>query len=420
MSRNIRIISLAFRFAALAAKFGLFVVLAIFLEPAEVGLFGLIAATVNLSLYFLGLDFYIHANREFRIADADERKRILSQSARLFLCTHAVFLPLYVILFWAGILPWSIFAFVIALSIVEHLSTELYRLLIVYGRPALASFGFFLRLGSWPVIASLAMWFVPELRSLEAVLTFWLFGGIVSLILPALFVIKLPRSFRMPPLDFAWIKSGLVIALPFLAGTLCLRAIQTIDRYIFEGLLGADVLGAYVFFVGLASVLPAMLQAGVYAFVLPVLISAVHDKDWAEYASKLRELARGIVLGVVVLSVGVCIGTWLLLQFLERPIYLENFNLIFWALAANIVFAASMYFHIPLHALRKDNALALSHIAGLIVFVIATVAISPLSPYLAVPAGVVIGNLAILFLKARAYRDVQLSSVSTSGAIAHD
>ena len=52
MKNQARATSLLFRSGALAAKFGFFIVLAAFLTPTEVGQFGLIAVTINLSLFF--------------------------------------------------------------------------------------------------------------------------------------------------------------------------------------------------------------------------------------------------------------------------------------------------------------------------------------------------------------------------------
>ncbi len=404
MNSRLRLISLGFRLVALASKFGFFVVVAIFLEPEQVGQFGLIAVTVNLSLYFLGLDFYIYANREFRVSPPDRRRYILSQSAYLFAITHLTLLPLYLVLFQMGVLPWSLFFFIVGLSILEHLSTEFYRLLIVYGKPALASFCFFLRLGLWPLLASFSMWMYPQTQTIEAIMAFWVFGAILSILVPAIIVVKIPKTFVRPRFDRSWIIDGLRIALPFLAGTLCLRGMQTLDRYLINGLVGPEILGAFVFFAGLASVLPAMLQAGVYSFSLPVLLSSVHDQTWKAYAKRMKELRNGILIGVVTLSAGTLIGARLVLIFIERPIYLEHYNLLFFLILANVLFAISMYFHLALHAMRQDWILAKSHVVGLVAFLICVGLFVAISPYYAVPIGLVVGNGAVLLMKYSAFK----------------
>ena len=252
--------------------------------------------------------------------------------------TNGVLLPLYLILFYVGILPWALFWFVVVLSVLEHLSTEIYRLLIVYGKPVLASFGFFLRLGLWPLMAGATMLILPNARTLETIMSFWIFGAVLSIFLPILLVVKYPRRIRISAFDWSWIKTGFAVALPFLIGTVCLRGIQTIDRYFINTYVGPDILGAFVFFAGLASVLPAMLQAGVYSFVLAPLISAIHEKDRLTFKSKMSELKIGIIVASVILSVSVIIGAYFLLMLIERPIYYENFSFLWFAVAANIIF----------------------------------------------------------------------------------
>ena len=52
-----RLFNMALRGLTLASKFLLIFFLARFLEPAELGLYGLVVATIGYALYLLGLDF---------------------------------------------------------------------------------------------------------------------------------------------------------------------------------------------------------------------------------------------------------------------------------------------------------------------------------------------------------------------------
>ena len=254
-----RAAALSLRVAALTSKLGFIVVLAMFLDPAEVGLFGLIAATINFSLYFIGLDFYVYSNREFRVSDLEQRKFILSQTTYLFCVSYILLVPAYLLVFFFEVLPWSFFYFVVSLAILEHLSTELYRLLIIIGRPVLASFSLFIRLGFWPLLVAGLLWLIPEARTLSIIMYLWIFGAVLSIAVPFALIAKKTSSFSFVTPNWQWIATGLKITLPFLVGTLCLRGIQTLDRYILSDLVGAETLGAFVFFASLASLIPAML-----------------------------------------------------------------------------------------------------------------------------------------------------------------
>ena len=389
--------------AALASKLGFIVILAMFFEPAEVGLFGLIVATVNLSLYFIGMDFFVYANREFRISDPAQRQNILSQIGYLFGISYILLIPAYVLVFWFELLPWPFFFFAVTLAILEHLSTELYRLLIICDRPVLASLSLFIRLGFWPLLVAGTMWLFYDARTLSTIMYFWVFGAILSIAVPAAIHAKQIRSFSVTAVDWRWIRAGLKITLPFLFGTLCLRSIQTLDRFLLIDLVGADILGAFVFYASLASLIPAMLQAGVYAFSMPKLVSIVHNKNWEELSLKMRSLRREIAFSAVILSIGIIVASHLVLLLIDKPVYQENYVLLYFAIAGNCLFAASMYFHLALYAMRKDRALAASHILALMSFLIATAITAYFSGYYAVPTGIVIAFLMMLLMKSRLY-----------------
>ena len=60
----IRLINVALRGTTLASKFLLIFFLAKFLEPKQLGLYGLLTVTIGYALYLLGFDFYTFTTRE--------------------------------------------------------------------------------------------------------------------------------------------------------------------------------------------------------------------------------------------------------------------------------------------------------------------------------------------------------------------
>ena len=61
----------------LTSKFLLVFFLAKFLEPRDVGLYGLLAAVVGYGIYFVGFDFYTYASRELISANPVDRSKII-------------------------------------------------------------------------------------------------------------------------------------------------------------------------------------------------------------------------------------------------------------------------------------------------------------------------------------------------------
>lgn len=64
--------NIAIRGSTLASKFLLIFFLARFLEPSELGVYGLFAATIGYSLYLLGFDFYTYTTRELLKCDRSQ------------------------------------------------------------------------------------------------------------------------------------------------------------------------------------------------------------------------------------------------------------------------------------------------------------------------------------------------------------
>jgi len=60
----LRVLNVSLRVLAMGSKFVLLIGLAKLLEPAEIGLFGLFAATVSFSMLVIGGDYYTYSQRE--------------------------------------------------------------------------------------------------------------------------------------------------------------------------------------------------------------------------------------------------------------------------------------------------------------------------------------------------------------------
>lgn len=395
-----RFLNLALRILALGSRFLFFMVLAIFLPPEQVGLFGLVAVTVGYSVFFLGLDFYVFANRELRIAEPEERSGILKHSLALYAVVYAVILPLLLLIFVTELLPWNMVFLFFLILVFEHLSQETYRLLVVLGRPLLASISLFLRLGLWAIIVSGLMALDPMFRTLEAALVAWAIGSGTAVILGAWVIVGLPRDGWKHPIDWAWIRGGLKTAFAFLAATLALRGIITIDRFWLEALTSTEILGTYVFFMGMASTLPAILEAGVFAFIFPKLLTAWHQQDHAGYAALFRRLMRETTIVVFGFSFIAVVGIQLVIPFLNNPIYSDNIIFFYFSLAAMAANGLSMIFHFGLYSKRMDKPIIASHFFGIAVFIGATPLFALYSELLAVPFSVALAYLGILSLKA--------------------
>jgi len=398
-SNSQRLLNVALRGMTLASKFLLIFFLARFLEPAELGIYGLLVATIGYALYLLGFDFYSYTTRELLKRERNEWGSLLKGQSALSAVLYAVFLPLLSLIFLKGLLPWGLAGWFFVLLILEHLTQELGRLLIAISEQLLASLILFLRSGVWAVVVTTLMFIEPDSRSLEFVLGAWTLGGLAALLLGIYRISRLKIGGWRRQVDWKWIGRGLKIAIPLLVATLAIRGVFTLDRYWFESLAGLEILGAYVLFMGFSNALMSFLDAGVFAFSYPGLIAAHSRQDAAAFRQGLcrllvHTLALATTFAVIALLL---IGP--LLQWLDKPLYIEQQDLFPWILMATLLYAIGMVPHYALYAQGHDRPIIHSHIVSLLSFIPATWLFSLHWPLLAVPLGLCTAFVLMLLWK---------------------
>ncbi|MBW0146821.1 lipopolysaccharide biosynthesis protein [Marinobacter arenosus] len=394
-----RFLNLVLRGVTLVSKFLLIVLLARFLEPADLGLFGLLTVTISYSIFLVGFDFYIFTTREILKSSANDRGRLLKGQIGFSLILYCVFVPLCVSLFTVGLLPWWLLPWFLILLIFEHVAQELNRILVALSRQVIASWVLFFRAGAWCLVVLAIMYLDPEYRSLQTVLVSWIIGSVMAVAVGLLVVFRQGLGGWQLPVDWNWVKKGVRITVPMLIATLALRGIYTFDRYWIEALTNLEVLGVYVLFMGICNALLAFMDAAVFTFLYPAMIVAHTNQDARGFRIKFRQLTAQTITLTLFFSMVAWIVVPFLLEWLDRPVFSEYQYLFLWLLVANMLTVLGMIPHYGLYAQGNDKPLVVSHIAGLIVFVLTTALSTLFSGELAVPLGLIAASGFILFWK---------------------
>lgn len=402
-SKPLRTINLALRGLTLVSKFLLLFLLARFLEPSQIGLYGLLAATVSYSLFLVGFDFYTYTTRELLKHDISERGRLIKNQTALSGVLYVGVAPVLALIFVAGVLPPALALWFASLLVVEHIGQELNRILVTLSEQLVASFVLFFRAGLWALAAVALMIVEPKFRALNTVFGLWLIGGTAACALGVWKLSQLRMGGWEKSVDWAWVKRGFKVAAPLLIATLALRALFTLDRYWVGALGGLEVLGAYVLFMGMSAALMSFLDAGVFVFSYPRLILAAHERDSEQFRQSMRSLSTQ----TLVLASGFCLFALVsvrpLLAWIDRPVYLRHEVMFSWVLIAMLLHAAGMIPHYGLYAQGHDRPIIQSHLGAFGMFVLATSALVPFQGALAVPIGLCVAFCGILIWKSWAY-----------------
>ncbi|MCJ1879734.1 lipopolysaccharide biosynthesis protein [Pseudomonas nitroreducens] len=394
-----RIGNLALRSATLASKFLLIFFLARLLTANELGLYGLLTATIAYALYLVGLDFYTYTTRE--ISKSSERGfgGMLKSQITMTVILYAIFLPLLLFIFSEKLLPWKLAIWFFALLILEHVNQELGRLLIALSQQHAASLNLFIRSGSWPLAVILLMTFYPSFKNLDSVLLLWVIGDLLAIALSTVKLRQLEIHGWREKVDWHWIIKGIKVALPFLVATLAIRGVFTFDRYWIQALANLEILGAYVLFMGMSSALLSFLDAGVFSFIYPELIRSYNEGDSVRFRAQSRNLLIQTILFSSAMALAAAVLLNPALSLIGKPFYSENSDLFYWSLSSILLYAFSMIPHYCLYAQGKDRAIILSHIIGCPVFLLSTWVLSSIFSYMAVSISLCIAFLIILIIK---------------------
>jgi O-antigen/teichoic acid export membrane protein len=367
-----KIINIFLRSLTLLSKVFLIFFLAKYFEPNQLGLFGLIMATIGFSVYAVGLDFYTYTTRELLKYNKKKWGHFLKSQCLLHFLLYLITFPLILTLFIFKIMPWNLVVLFFLILFFEHVTLELSRLLITLNNQINSSVVIFFRSGFWCVGISLLMFFFEKLRTIEYILLSWIFSLIIALIISLFFLNKINIGGWDKSLNYKWIKKGLNIAIPFLISTLIIRAIFTLDRYWIEFHLGSDILGVYVLFIGFVSSILTFMDAGVFSFSYPVLVKSFNLKNKKIFSKESQLLKKNTIIFSFLSLIIALIFIKPILQIIDRPIYLENIFIFYCLLLVIIIYILSMIPHYLLYAQRYDRIIINSHIITFIIFVSTT------------------------------------------------
>ena len=395
-----RLGNMALRGLTLACRLLLILLLARFLPAQDVGLFGLFFISVNFGLILVGLNFHSYSNREAISADRHRQSQLLFNQLALYLLAYLLMLPLAMALFQAGLLPWTLFGMFLSLVVIEHLSYEAYRLFVALGRPVTAGVVGFFRGASWVLLIVPLFHWREDLQTLTSVLLLWLFGGLASLLFSLVVLYRDGFTFCKGPLDTAWIFRGLRVAAPFFLGTLAIRGIFTVDRYLVEALSDLAVVGVYTFYTGICVALLALVDAAIFSFTYPQLIHSANSGNEVEFKARFRRLCVHCVAATLGLATITYILSIPIIRLADNPIYLEYLDLFGLLLIAYCLFIISSIPHYGLYAIKADGAILQARVVALASFLASMALFYHFKPELfAVPTSMIIAFCCLSVLK---------------------
>src|SRR5690348_12420456 len=358
--------NLVLRGVTLGSKFLLLFVLARYFTPADVGVYGLVAGSVAITIYVLGMDYYVFNTRELLARTGGERAALIRDQGVFHVLVYAIVLPALLLLFGARVLPWHLALWFYAIVVLEHLSQEVYRLLIVLSRPVVANLVLFVRAGAWAIPLAMLAVVRVEWRHVEWVLGAWAFGATISIAIAARALSEMNWHGALnTAVDWTGMRRTFVGALPFLFGSLSLRGIEYSDRFFIERFAGVSSVGVYTFYFSLANVVQTFVVASVIQLLYPQAVSAYQDGDAVGYGHTMRRMAAGAVGMSVAGALLVAIVANPVLRAV-RPIYAAHLSALWLLLGSAVISVVAMVPSYALYVRRRDGTMLAANLFGVV------------------------------------------------------
>lgn len=344
-----RIFNILLRGLTILLKFALSIIVIKKLSIEDYGVFGLFQSSVVILTFIIGFDFYTFSSREMLKKNEKQFNYYFGNQLAFYLIAYVLVIPLTFFIFNLGIIDSDYATLFILILISEHLSQELYRVLILLNKTVIATLVLFFRSGFW--IAALYLFWNQNLLDvkIKSIFILWLFGAVLSVVIGFRFV----KIERLRKIDFKWIAVGIKVAFPFFVGTILYKIIEFSGRYFLNFYYAEEEVGVYTFFSGIANILFVFVQTIVIIELYPKLIQS-KEIDTKAFFTILNEFKKQIKQYTVVGFVLSIICIYPLLWFLDKTVLFDSILSYIILLLSNLIFCFSFISHYALYTYKKD------------------------------------------------------------------
>lgn len=302
-----KLFNLTLRLGGMGSKFILLALLSKYLTTEKYGEFSLIATTVTMLIYVLGLDFYNYLIREI-VVEKDNRVNKLLNSFMLYVLIYLLFFVIfYVIKSYFGFDD-NLFLLIFIISITEHLSQEFYRIQIALKKITFANVQLFARVFGYSASIIIYYSFSGEI-SIKSILKIWaLFNSLVLIVSLVEFYYRSEIIFSVIP---DWLRKGLKTSMFFFGSTIFLKLIEYSNRYIIAIFLSNSDVGIFSFYSNIAIMVTVYVNTIVVSYKLPELLEY---SNTPEIGVRLKKVKKELFIQS---GIGFLLSVILVLVFLE-------------------------------------------------------------------------------------------------------
>tara|TARA_B110000003_G_C16626894_1_gene525195 strand:- start:714 stop:1958 length:1245 start_codon:yes stop_codon:yes gene_type:complete len=329
---------------------------------SEFGIYSLIVSSVYISIILIGFDIYLDCNRTvIEKTNHQDQLNILNNQI-------AAYLPLYflfcVAIFFIPerIIPKEFITLFFSISIIEHINSEIFRLLLAIQKTITANLLFFIRHALWP-LPFLIFYYLEIEFSISTLLLYWLIASCLALIIGLIYIGK-RYKIRLDLVNKDIIIKSYKFAFVFFIGTIAYKIVEFSDRYFIDYYMNKESVGVYSLYSQFGNVLNVIIFTIVISIGYPKLLKAIYAKNLKQIINERNQM----LIEILVISGLTILGGYLFLDYLleviNKPLY-SQFNYLFYlVIISNIIFNISYIYHFIMIGYKKDYHITLLTLIG--------------------------------------------------------
>jgi O-antigen/teichoic acid export membrane protein len=285
---------------------------------------------------------------------------------------------------------------VLFLAITEHLSQEIYRLLIGFKKVLFANIILLFRTVSWSAIITF-YYYNNSLITIEKIFNLWLIANILTIVYVLVFSIsKNYDSILKLNLDFFWLKKGLKISSVFFIATISLKSMEYANRFIVDFFMGEKLAGIFLFYSNISILITVYVNTIVISFELPELIKSIRLPN---IDLLLKKFKKSLIIHVFISSLFILLIIKPLLLW-QNKVEFENYlPLIYFLIIGAGLMNYSLLYHFKLYIYHKDKALLKSMVISAVLSLLLTISLTYFYGIYGTATAFVISSIILFYMR---------------------
>ena len=357
-----KLYNLAIRGSATIIKLAFTLFLGSIFTESEFGLYSLIISSIYITLIFIGFDIYLDCNRKvIQKEDSKDQSFILNNQLAAYIPFYFLF-SIVIFFIPERIIPKEFIFLFFSVTIIEHINSEIFRLLLALRKTVIANLLFFIRNGLWPLVILILYYFNFQFN-ISILLSYWLYASISGLII-GLFFLRKKYKIDLSLIDKKTIIESYKYAFIFFIGTIAYKVVEFSDSYFIDYYLDKESVGVYSLYSQFGSVLNTIIFTIVISIGYPKLLKAIHSNNLKQIIKERNFMLMEIVITSILTLFGGYLLLDSLLAIIDKPLYFKFDYLFYLVIISNIIFNLSYVYHFIMIGYQKDFKITILTLIG--------------------------------------------------------